>query len=197
MQHFELKGQVRQAANKAAIKAFRRQGLVPCNLYGLGIDNVLFTVDAKALKGVTDTPKSYIIDLVLDNGSKFTAVLHELQWHPISDACLHVDFLAVDEKKPIAIKVPLAISGHAVGVQKGGKFYQTLRELKVSALMKDLPDELPVNIDDLQLDKQIKAGDLDFKGVTILAPKSTVICGVKTTRNTAAEAATAEGEAAE
>lgn len=194
MQHFELKGQIRQAANKAAIKAFRRQGLVPCNLYGLGMDNVLFTIEAKALKGVTNTPKSYIIDLVLDNGAKYTAILHEMQWHPVSDACLHVDFLAVDEKKPIAISVPVAISGHAVGVQRGGKFYQTLRALKVSALMKDLPDELPINIDDLQLDKQIKAGDLEYKGVSILAPKGTVICGVKTTRNTAAAAAT-EAEA--
>ncbi len=192
MQHFELNGQVRQAANKAAIKAFRKQGLVPCNLYGLGMDNVLFTVDAKALKGVTDTPNSYIIDLVLDNGSKYTSVLHELQWHPVTDKCLHVDFLAVNESKPIAIKVPVSISGHALGVQKGGKFYQNLRALKVSALMKDLPDELPINIDSLDLDCQIKSHELSYPGITILAPKGTVICGVKTTRNTAAAAPVAE-----
>ncbi len=184
MQHFELKGQIRQVGNKAVIKAFRAQGLVPCNLYGNGMENVLFTVNAKELKGVTDTPKAHIIDLVLDNGKKFFAVLHELQFHPVSDACLHVDFLAVDEKTPITIKVPVAITGHSVGVQQGGKFFQPNRALKVCALMKDLPDEIPVDITKLQLDHTIKAGDLKIEGVNIVSPKSTVICGVKTTRNT-------------
>ena len=188
MQHFELKGQIRQAANKAVIKAFRRQGLVPCNLYGLGMDNVLFTVDAKDLKGLTNTPKSYIVDLKLDNGQAYTAVLHELQWHPVSDECLHVDFLAVDEVKPIAIMVPLVISGHAAGVQRGGKFYQILREVKVSAKMADLPDSLPIDITPLQLDQQFKAGDLQVENVTILTQKGAVICGVKSTRNSVAEA---------
>ena len=188
MQHFELNGQIRQAANKAVIKAFRRQGLVPCNLYGLGMDNVLFTVDAKELKGLTNTPKSYIVDLKLDNGQAYTAVLHELQWHPVSDECLHVDFLAVDEVKPIAIKVPVNISGHAAGVQRGGKFYQLLREVKVCATMANLPDELPIDVTPLQLDQQFKAGDLKVDNVTILTQKGAVICGVKSTRNSVAEA---------
>ena len=188
MQHFELKGQIRQAANKAVIKAFRRQGLVPCNLYGLGMENVLFTVDARDLKGLTNTPKSYIVDLKLDNGQAYTAILHELQWHPVSDECLHVDFLAVDEVKPIAIKVPVSISGHAAGVQRGGKFYQLLREVKVCATMANLPDELPINVTPLQLDQQFKAGDLKVDNVTILTQKGAVICGVKSTRNSVAEA---------
>ena len=188
MQHFTLNGQIRQAANKAVIKAFRRQGLVPCNLYGLGLENVLFTVDAKALKGLTNTPKSYIVDLVLDNGQAYTAILHELQWHPVTDECLHVDFLAVDETKPIAINVPITISGHAAGVQRGGKFYQILREVKVSALMANLPDELPVDVSPLNLDQQFKAGDLKVENVTILTQKGAVICGVKSTRNSVAEA---------
>jgi large subunit ribosomal protein L25 len=188
MQHFELKGQIRQAANKAVIKAYRRQGLVPCNLYGLGLENVLFTVTARDLKGLTNTPKSYIVDLVLDNGKAFTAILHELQWHPVTDECLHVDFLAVDEQKPIAIKVPVSISGHAAGVQRGGKFYQLLREVKVCATMANLPDELPIDISPLNLDQQFKAGDLKVDNVTILTPKGTVICGVKSTRNSVAEA---------
>ena len=188
MQHFELKGQIRQAANKAVIKAFRRQGLVPCNLYGLGMENVLFTVVAKELKGLTNTPKSYIVDLTLDNGQRYTAILHELQWHPVSDECLHVDFLAVDEEKPIAIKVPVTISGHAAGVQRGGKFYQLLREVKVCGTMANLPDELPIDITPLNLDQQFKASDLKVENLTILTPKGTVICGVKSTRNSVAEA---------
>ena len=193
MQHFELKGTTRQVGNKAVIKAFRREGLVPCNLYGLGMENVLFTVSAKELKALTDTPKSYIVDLVLDGAKKAqTAVLHELQWHPVTDACLHVDFLAVDDKKPIAISVPLVIEGHAKGVQQGGKFYQNARSIKVSALMKDLPDEVKVDISGLGLDKRIKAGDIQLKNVAVVSDKDTIICGVKTTRNVTAAAAAEE-----
>lgn len=186
MQHFELKGQVRQVGNKAVLKAFRRQGLVPCNLYGNGIENVLFTVDEKELKAVTNTPKAYIIDLALDNGKTYPAVLHELQWHPVEDNCLHVDFLAVDEKKPIAIEVPIIISGHAIGAQQGGKFYQISRKLRVSALMKNLPDDVTVDISNVGLDKKIKAGDLKYDNITVLSDKDMIICGVKSTRNVTA-----------
>ena len=192
MQHFEIKGQVREVGGKATIKALRKQGLVPCNLYGCGIDsNILFTVDAKELKGLTDTPASYIVDLSLDNGKKYEAVLHEMQWHPVSDACLHVDFLAVDDKKPISIKVPIEITGHAIGVQQGGKFFQPSRELRISALMANLPDKVTVDITSLGLEKKIKAGDIQIKDVVILSDKDTIICGVKTTRNVSADATAA------
>ncbi len=184
MQHFELNGQTRQVAGKAAIKAFRKQGLVPCNLYGCGVENVLFTVSAKDLKAVTDTPNAYIIDLVLDGSKKFTAVLHELQWHPVTDNCLHVDFLAVNGKKPINIEVPIVITGHAVGVQKGGKFYQNARKIRVSAVMDKLPDDVTIDISGLDLDKKIKAGDVKLDGITVTTDKDAIICGVKTTRNT-------------
>lgn len=191
MKHFELKGQLRQVGNKAAIKAIRAQGLVPCNLYGLGLENVLFTVDAKDLRGLTHTPASYIVDLVLD-GKKYTAVVHELQFHPIEDVCLHVDFLQVNEEKPIAIKVPLNITGHAAGVQAGGKFVKNVRELRISALMKNLPDQLDVDITKLGIGENIVAGDLKHEDITILNPKSTIICGVKATRQSAQAAPAAE-----
>ena len=187
MQHFELKGQIRQVGNKAVIKAFRKQGLVPCNLYGLGMENVLFTVDAKELKVATDTPKSYIIDLVLDNGKTYNAVFHELQFHPVLDTCLHVDFLAVDAVKPIAIKVPLVITGHSVGVQQGGKFTQNAKFIRISGLMENLPDDITVDISNLGLDKKIKAGDLKYDNLTVLTDKDSIICGVKSTRNMVAE----------
>ena len=190
MQHFELKGQIRQVGNKAVVKAYRKQGVVPCNLYGLGMENILFTVDEKELKGLTHTPKSFIVDLVLDNGQKFNAVLHELQFHPVNDRCLHVDFLAVNEEKPIAIKVPVIISGHSVGVQQGGKFTQNSRFIRISALMKDLPDDVTVDISSLGLDKKIKAGDLKFDKISVISDKDTIICGVKSTRNMVAQETT-------
>jgi len=181
MKHFSLKGQIREKGNKAVIKAFRRQGLVPCNLYGLGMDNVLFTVSEKELKGLTHTPAAYIVDLDLD-GKVYTAVAHEYQWHPVEDNCLHVDFLAVNEEKPIAISVPLRISGHPVGVQAGGKFVQSSRSLKISALMKDLPDQLDIDVTPLALGQRMVAGDLQYEGIQILSDKNTIICSVKATR---------------
>ena len=189
MQHFELKGTTRKVGNKAVLKAFRKEGLVPCNLYGMGMENILFTVNAKELKVLTDTPKSYIVDLILDGAKKAqTAILHEIQWHPVTDACLHVDFLAVGEKKPVTISVPLVISGHAKGVQQGGKFYQNARSLRISALMKDLPDDITIDITPLGLDKRIKASDVQIKNVAVVSDKDTIICGVKTTRNVTAAA---------
>ena len=192
MQHFELKGQTRQVGNKAVLKAFRKQGLVPCNLYGLGMENVLFTVDAKDLKNVTNTPASFIVDLVLDGGEKKFAVLHELQWHPVTDECLHVDFLAVDDKKPININVPLVITGHAIGVQQGGKFFQNSRKVRISATMENLPDDITVDITKLGLDKKIKAGDLNIANVNVISDKDMIICGVNSTRNSVATEETAE-----
>lgn len=195
MKHFTLNGQVRQKGNKAVIKAFRRQGLVPCNLYGTGIeDNILFTVSEKELKGLTHTPSSFIVDIVLD-GKTYTAVAHEYQWHPVEDNCLHVDFLAVDEKSPITIDVPLHIFGHPVGAQAGGKFTQSARALKVQALMKDLPDQLDIDVTPLELDKRMVAGELKFENIKIVSDKNTIICSVKTTRamqQAAVEAAKAE-----
>ena len=121
---------------------------------------------------------------MLDGSKKYTAVLHELQWHPVTDSCLHVDFLAVNETKPINIEVPIVITGHAVGVQQGGKFYQNARKIRICATMDKLPDEVTVDITSLGLDKRIKAGDVKMEGITITTDKDAIICGVKTTRNT-------------
>ena len=197
MKHFEINGKVREVGNKAVIKAIRKQGLVPCNLYGQGMENVLFTVTDKDLQGITNTPASYIIDIKLDNGKAYQAVVHELQFHPVKDNCLHVDFIAVSEDKPIAIKVPIVVSGHPVGVQKGGKFVLVSRFVKISALMKDLPDTVNVDITPLDIEKRIVAGDIKIEGVNVVSPKDTIICTVKATRNMTAQAADESAEGAE
>ena len=184
MQHIELKGQVREAGNKAAVKAVRRAGQVPCNIYGHGIENVLFTIDAQDLKTITHTPNSYIIDLELSNGTKMYAVLHEVQYHPVSDEALHVDFLAVTEDKPVTIEVPVMVVGHSEGVKMGGKLLVSSRKLRVSAMMNNLPDLLEVDSTHLMIGKQIVAGDLNYEGVSIVSPKATIICSVRPTRAT-------------
>ena len=184
MKHIELKGQVREAGNKAAVKAVRRAGQVPCNIYGLGIENILFTIDAQDLKTITHTPNSYIIDLELNDGKKLYAVLHEVQYHPVTDEALHVDFLAVCEEKPVTIEVPVIVTGHSEGVKMGGKLLVSSRKLRVSAMMNNLPDVLEVDSTHLMIGKQIVAGDLNFEGVTIVSPKATIICSVRPTRAT-------------
>ena len=184
MKHIELKGQLREAGNKAAVKAVRRAGQVPCNIYGLGIENILFTIDAQDLKSITHTPNSYIVDLDLSNGSKMYAVLHEVQYHPVSDEALHVDFLAVSEEKPVTIEVPVKVVGHSEGVKMGGKLLVSSRKLRVSAMMNNLPDLLEVDSTHLMIGKQIVAGDLNYEGVTIVSPKATIICSVRPTRAT-------------
>ena len=184
MKHIELKGQVREAGNKAAVKAVRRAGHVPCNIYGNGIENVLFTVDAQDLKTITHTPNSYIINLELNDGKKFFAVLHEVQYHPVTDEALHVDFLAVCEDKPVTIEVPVIVTGHSEGVKMGGKLLVSSRKLRVSAMMDKLPDVLEVDSTHLMIGKQIVAGDLNYDGVTIVSPRATIICSVRPTRAT-------------
>jgi large subunit ribosomal protein L25 len=184
MKHIELKGQVREAGNKAAVKAVRRAGHVPCNIYGLGMENVLFTIDAQDLKTITHTPNSYIINLELNDGKKFFAVLHEVQYHPVTDEALHVDFLAVCEDKPVTIEVPVIVTGHSEGVKMGGKLLVSSRKLRVSAMMDKLPDVLEVDSTHLMIGKQIVAGDLNYDGVTIVSPRATIICSVRPTRAT-------------
>ena len=184
MKHIELKGQVREAGNKAAVKAVRRAGQVPCNIYGLGIENVLFTVDAQDLKAITHTPNSFIINLELSNGTKMYAVLHEVQYHPVTDEAIHADFLTVNEEKPVTIEVPVKVTGHSEGVKMGGKLLVSSRKLRVSAMMNNLPDVLEVDSTHLLIGKQIVAGDLNYEGVTIVSPKATIICSVRPTRAT-------------
>lgn len=181
MKQVSLKGQGRKVGNKQAIKTIRRAGDVPCNLYGNGIENILFTISAKDLKTITHTPNSYIIELDID-GAKYLSVLHEVQYHPLTDEALHVDFLAVDEKKPVAISVPVIVTGHAEGVKLGGKLVVSARKLKISALLDKLPDTIEVDSTPLGIGKQIVAGDLKYDGVTILSPKTTIICSVRSTR---------------
>ena len=184
MKHIELNGQIREAGNKAAVKAIRRAGQVPCNIYGLGMENILFSVDAQDLKTITHTPNSYIIDLKLNDGRGGCAVLHEVQYHPVTDEALHVDFLAVNEEKPVTIEVPVIVTGHAEGVKMGGKLLVSSRKLRVSAMMANLPDLLEVDSTNLMIGKQIVAGDLNYEGVTIESPKATIICSVRPTRAT-------------
>ena len=187
MKELNIKGSARATGRKADVKAVRRAGLVPCNIYGAGIENLSFAITVKDLESITNTPYSHIINLDID-GNTFKAILGEVQYHPVKDNAIHADFIVVTEDKPVAINVPLAITGNSEGVKLRGKLVVSCRKLRVSALLKNLPDELPVDITTLKIGKRINAGDLEYDNVTILSPKTTIICTINSTRNAAVEA---------
>ena len=190
MKHLELEGKKRITGKKADVKSVRREDRVPCVIYGAGVENTSFSVDEKQLKNLTHTPYSHIVDLDIE-GAKYLAVLKDIQYHPVTDRALHVDFLAIDAAKPVTINVPIKITGNSIGVRQGGKLNVPTRKLKVCGLIDNLPDELPIDITELGLGKQINAGDLKYDGFQIVSPKGTLVCAVRATRNSAA-AATAE-----
>lgn len=194
MKHYSIAGTVRTTGTKADVREVRKTGKVPCNFYGNGIENVAFSVDEKEFLMLVSQPASFIIDLDID-GKKNTAVLREVQYHPVTDRPLHADFVAVTEDKPITIDVPVRIFGNSEGVRQGGKLSVNVRKLRVCALMANLPDELPVDITTLKLGKRINAGDLHYDNVSIVTPATAIICAVKATRNAVAAATDAEANA--
>lgn len=189
MKNIEITGTLRTDLGKKGAKEIRRNELTPCNIYGNG-ENINFTVVTKELKDLIYTPNAYIVDLNI-GGKHEKAVLREIQYHPVSDEILHIDFYRITEDKPVVIDIPVVLTGNSEGVKQGGKLQLSARKLKVSAFAKDLPDNLTLDITTLGLGKTIMVGELEFPNVTILNPKSTVVCAVKMTRAARGAAAAA------
>ena len=190
MKIFELSGTLRTNLTKAAVKSLRKNGQVPCVLYGNKLENIHFCVSVSDIKGLIYTPNAYIVDITID-GKKHLTILHDMQFHPVTDEILHIDFLSADESHPVTIHIPVVIEGVSEGVKAGGKLTVSTRKLCVKGLIKDLPDTLPVNISDLKLGKAIVAGDLTFPDIRMITPKNTIICAVKMTRAALGAAAAA------
>ncbi|KAA6343840.1 50S ribosomal protein L25 [termite gut metagenome] len=185
MKTIEVKGTVRPIAARSseksrALKEIRKNGGVPCVVYG-GKQNIHFTVMNEVLRNLVYTPDIYLVNLVIDE-QKLTAILKEIQFHPVIDKILHVDFLEVNATKPIIIEVPVQLEGLAEGVKSGGKLTLQMRKLKVKALYKHIPEKLTINVTNLVLGKTIKVGELFFDGLELLNAKDNVVCAVKLTR---------------
>ena len=194
MKSFELKGTSRTIAERSsdqarALKAMRRQNNIPCVIYG-GEKNINFSVAFEDVRKLVYTPHIYVVDLFID-GEKHNAILKDIQFHPVKDTILHIDFLEINEEKPIVMEVPLKLVGLAEGVKSGGKLQQSMRKLKVKALYNVIPERLDIDITDLKLGKSKKIADLNFEGLELINPKSAIICSVAATRQTATAAAEA------
>lgn len=194
MKTITLKGNPREITKKGDLKAMRREGVVPCVLYGPDVENLHFSVTERDLQLILNTPNSYIIELDVD-GKTHKAVYHTAHFHPVTDEPLHVDFLAVSEKRPVVISVPVVITGNSEGVRQGGKLMLSTRKVKISASLDKLPDNIVVDITTLKIGKSIFAGDINIDGVQVVTPKTTIICTVKMTRAAIGAAAAAAAAA--
>ena len=196
MKTFELKGEIRDGFGKKAAKSYRRQGLIPCVVYG-GHDeeNLNFVVNQSDVRNLIYTPEVFLINLNL-GGKKMQAILKDAQFHPVKDTVLHLDFLHVFESVPVVIELPVRLSGLAAGLKAGGKLSLDLRKLRVRALAANLPEELVVNVEKLKIGKSIQVGDLKFDGLELLNSKNAVVCRVQVTRATRSDmnAAALEGD---
>lgn len=198
MKEIAISGQARTELGKKASSAIRREGLVPCVIYGVEKDEngqpvaQSFTVTMKELAKLLYTPNVYIVNLNID-GKEVKAILKALQTDFVSDRPLHVDFYQITEDKPIVMEIPIKLNGLAAGVKAGGKLQSSVRKLKVKSVYTNFPDVLDIDVTDLGLGKSIKVGQLHFDNLDIVTSKEVVVCNVRTTR--AARSAQADTEA--
>lgn len=205
MKSFDLKATPRVDLGKKSVKALRKEGKVPAVLNGGKIVDLPYSgtlkngekiVEISANRGLitTDlivnnedvrkliyTPDIFEINLDID-GDVRKAVLKDLQFQPVKDTLLHIDFLEVTPEKPIVMEVPIQIEGHAEGVKAGGKLTVSMRKLKVKATYDKIPERLVINVDSLGLGKSLAVGDLHFEGLELMNAKNAVVCAVQLTR---------------
>ena len=199
MKTIEIKGTARVAGGKKAAKQLRKQGVIPCNLYGELKDEkglpqaVSFSATEAELRKLLYSPDIYTVKLDVD-GKQCLAILKEAQFHPVKDNVLHVDFYQITDDKPIVMEVPIKLNGLAEGVKAGGKLAASVRKLKVKAVHTAIPERIDIDVTKLELGKTIKVGELSFEGLELVTSPSVVVCQVKMTRN-ARSAAAAEEEA--
>lgn len=199
MKEIDVTGKKRSSIGKKSSKILRKEGFIPCNLYGEAKDEngtpkaLAFTCPMSELRKIVYTPHIYVINLIID-GESHTAILKELQFHPVTDALLHVDFYEINDQKPITIGIPVKLTGLAQGIRDGGRMNLSIRKINVTAKYQDIPEHLDIDVTDLKIGKSIKVGDLHFEGLEMATSKEVVVCSIKATRksNAASKAEDAE-----
>ena len=187
MKSIEIKGSLRTEIGKKATHSLRKNNGVPCVLYGMQKDEngkpvaTHFTVTVDGLRKLVYTPHIYVVDLNID-GKVVNAIMKDIQFHPVTDAILHIDFLEITPEKPIVMEVPVVLDGHAEGVKAGGKLQLQMRKLKVKAVYTEIPEKLVINVDHLGLGKTMQVGAIHFEGLEIMNAKNAVVCSVQLTR---------------
>ncbi|MGK0324731.1 MAG: large subunit ribosomal protein L25 [Polaribacter sp.] len=190
MKSITIKGSKRESVGKVATKALRNAGMVPCVIYG-GKSPIHFSAEEKAFRNLVYTPNVYTASINVD-GQKIAAILQDIQFHPVTDRIIHVDFYQLFDEKEVTMKIPVKLTGTSPGVLNGGSLRFTNRKLKVKALPANLPDSVTADISGLKIGSKLVISSLLTDGYTFMHPENTVVVQVRTSRN-----ATAEDEAEE
>jgi large subunit ribosomal protein L25 len=194
MKTIEIKGTLRTELGKKSSKQIRKSGNVPCVIYRKE-QNIHFSTHENSFKNLVYTHEAHLVKLLVDD-KEFRAVLQDIQFHPVNDNILHVDFIEVFADKPVVINVPIKVFGDSVGVIAGGKLVIKRRNLKVKGLPDNLPENLPVEITNLKIHDSVKVGDLSYPHVELLDPKRVMVVTIATARGAVKGEAEAAPEAA-
>jgi large subunit ribosomal protein L25 len=189
MKTFDLQGTSRIGLGKKATKADRASENVPCVLYG-GTENTHFTSTTSDLRKLIYSPEVFIVNLDVD-GNKVKAIMKAIQFHPVTDKVLHIDFLQISEEKPVVIEIPVKLEGLAEGVKAGGKLALEMRKLKVKGIYTNVPECIVLDVTELGLGKTIQVGKVSVPNLEILNAKNAVVAQVKLTRAARGAAAAA------
>jgi len=180
MKTIEINGTFRKELGKKSSKELRKANNVPCVIYG-GKENLHFYTHENNFKNLIYTPDAHLVNLKIE-GKEYNAVLKEIQFHPVSDKIIHVDFIEVAKDKPVTIGIPIRVLGDSVGIKAGGKLRIRRRSLLVKGFANDLPEFLPIDITEVKIHQSIKVGDLSFDKIELLDPKKSMVLAVATSR---------------
>ncbi|WP_417885322.1 50S ribosomal protein L25/general stress protein Ctc [Zunongwangia sp.] len=183
MKSITIKGSKRESVGKKATKALRNAGQVPCVLYGGDAEPLHFATEEKSFQHLVYTADVHTVVIELGSGEKFNAILQDIQFHPVTDAILHVDFYEIFDDKEITMEIPVHTVGVARGVKNGGVLRYNLRRLKVRGLPGSLPDYIEANVSKLKIGQKLYVTAVESEDYTVQHPDNTVICQVRTSRN--------------
>jgi large subunit ribosomal protein L25 len=180
MKSLLVKGQLRPSLGKKEAKKIRSQESVPAVLYGSN-EIIHFSISFAELRPLVYTPDVYLVTLDID-GTNYPAIMQDIQWHAVEEQAMHIDFLRVEDNKPVKVDLPVKILGVAKGTKTGGKLKINLRRLKVKGIAKNLPDTIDINVTKLGIGQSVKVADLKMENVEFLDTKSNVVVAVTITR---------------
>ena len=181
MKSITINGSKRESVGKRATKALRNAGEVPCVLYG-GDQPVHFSAPELAFSKLIYTPNAHTVVIALDNGETLDAVLQDVQFHPVTDRILHIDFYQSFPDKELIMEIPVHLVGNSRGVKNGGVLRRNNRKLRIKALPADLPDFIEIDITPLKIGDKVAIGDLEQEKYKFMHPENTVVCQIKTAR---------------
>lgn len=181
MKSITVKGQKRESVGKKATKAVRDAGFVPCVIYG-GDQPVHFSADERAFKGLVYTPNAHTVVVELESGEKVDCILQDIQFHPVSDKILHIDFYQLSDDKEVIMEVPVKVVGKSPGIMSGGVLRLNQRRLKVKALPANLPDFIEADITPLEMGNKLYVTKIPTNNFKLMHPDNTVVCQVRISR---------------